>query len=132
MTTFAISFVIIIGLALLLIPRKWAPLPLFIGVFYMTLGPRIEIGPFTFTVIRILILVGIIRAIFRREFLSGGLIGLDLLFLGWASWGILSSLFYDDLLDSLVFRLGFVYDVCGIYFLIRVMCYSFEELILLI
>ena len=43
----------------------------------MTLGQGIEIGPFNFTVIRILLAVGFTRIILRGERLRGGLNGLD-------------------------------------------------------
>ena len=39
------------ALALLVLSRKWAPLPLLAGTCYMTVAQTIEIGPFTFTVL---------------------------------------------------------------------------------
>jgi hypothetical protein len=49
MNALALLFLLINAALLLLLPRRWAPLPLLMGACYMTLGQGIEIGPFTFT-----------------------------------------------------------------------------------
>jgi len=53
MNDFALTMVLLNAVALLILPRRWAPLPLLIGTCYMTLGQGIELGPFSFTVVRI-------------------------------------------------------------------------------
>ena len=55
MNALAILFALTVAGALLVVPRRWALLPLLIGSCYMTLGQGIQIGPFSFTVIRLLI-----------------------------------------------------------------------------
>jgi len=128
MSGFAVAFVLINAVALLVLPRRWAPLPLLIGACYMTLGQGIEIGPFHFTVIRMLVAVGLVRVILRGESLAGGLNSLDWLMLAWSAWGLVSSFFHKDPSAAMVFRLGLVYNACGIYFLIRVFCQSIDDL----
>jgi len=54
-------FTLITGLLLSFVPRRWAALPLLMGVAYMTRGHVLEIGPLHFPVIRILIAVGFVR-----------------------------------------------------------------------
>lgn len=127
MTVFAIVFLLINATLLLLLPRRWAPLPILIGSCYMTLGQRIELGPLTFTVIRMILLVGFVRVVVRGERLVHGLNGLDWLMLFWAGWALTSSAFHRDPSAALVFRLGLVYDVCGIYFMFRVLCQSMDD-----
>lgn len=126
---FAITFVIINGVLLLLLPRRWAPLPLLIGASYIATGPGIEIGPFSFTVIRMLVAVGFVRVILRGERLVGGVISLDKIMLAWAAWAIFTSFFYSDPSAALVFRLGLVYNTSGIYFLVRIFCRNIEDLV---
>src|SRR5262245_17876619 len=113
------------------LPRRWASVPLIGGAGYVTIGQAVEIGPFTFTVLRILIAAGVARAIFRHEKLAGGMNGLDRLMLFWAFWAVLSSAFHDAASSALVFHLGFVYNTCGVYFLSRIFCSSLEETVLL-
>jgi hypothetical protein len=129
MNGIALAFLLINAIALLTLPRRWAPLPFLVGASYMTIGQGIEIGPFAFTVIRILIAVGVLRIVLRRERITGGINRLDWLSIIWAAVAVFSSLFHNNPADALVFRLGTVYNVCGIYFLIRVFCRSIDDMI---
>jgi hypothetical protein len=125
----AVTFVLLSACALLLLPRRWAPLPLLAGACYMTVAQTIEIGPFTFTVLRILFAVGFIRVILRRENLAGTWNALDSLILAWAIWAALSSAFHKDFSTVLVAHLGAVYNVAGIYFLLRIFCSSLDDVV---
>jgi hypothetical protein len=131
MNGFSIAFVLFNAAALILLPRRWAPLPLLIGACYITLAQGLEIGPFHFTVIRILVAVGLVRVIIRREGLRSGMNSLDRLMLVWAVWALISGVFHADPSAALVFRLGLVYNACGIYFLLRIFCQSLDDIIVL-
>lgn len=127
MNAFAITFLVINITLLLLLPRRWAPLPLLIGACYMTPGQVIELGPFHFTVIRMLVMAGVVRVIVRNERLAGRTNGLDRLILAWSVLALISSVFHKDALAALIYRFGLVYDTCGIYFLVRVFCQSLDD-----
>jgi hypothetical protein len=128
----AIIFLLVTAAAMMSLPRRWAPLPLLAGACYITNAQSIEIGPFHFTVVRLLLLLGFIRTLTRKERLSGGLKGMDKLVLYWGAWLLCSSVFHKPFGEALVFRLGVSYSVLGIYFLIRVFCQSTEDLIQII
>lgn len=132
MTPLATVFLLIAGLAVLVLPRRWAPLPLLVGSIYMPGGEEIQIGPFHFPVIRILILIGFVRILFRRERVAGRLVAIDALMLAWAAWAIASSAFHGHPRETLVFRLGLVYNALGIYTLIRTFCWSVDDIVNLI
>ncbi len=117
--------------AVLLLPLRWAALPLLVGACYMTLGQSIELGPLHFPVIRILIAAGLLRVLLRGEGLAGGTNTLDRLMLAWALWAVSSSLFHENVPATLVNRLGLVYNACGIYFLLRVSCRSVDDVVTL-
>jgi hypothetical protein len=127
--SYAIVFLMISAVALFKLPRRWAPLPLLAGACYMTLGQGIELGPFHFPVIRILIAGGLIRVIIRRERLANGMNSLDCLMVVWAIWAVISSTFHDNSIGVLVNRLGLVYSACGIYFILRVFCQSLDDVV---
>lgn len=129
MNSAATIFLLLNAIMLLFLPRRWAPLPLLVGACYMTLGQGVDLGPFTFTVIRVLIAVGIVRVIARGERLPGGMNSLDWLMAAWAVWAVVSGVFRTALSDALVFRLGLVYNACGVYFLLRVFCRSFGDVV---
>jgi len=86
----------------------------------MTLGQVVEVGPFHFTVIRILVALGVCRVLVKRERISGGLRPLDKAMVGWAAWAVASSFFHEDIPATLVNHLGLVFDGLGFYFLLRV------------
>jgi hypothetical protein len=121
------AFVLVSVAALLLFPRRWAPVPLIAGTCYMTLGQGLELGPFTFTVIRILVAAGAVRAVIRREGLATGMNRLDWLMVAWALWVCASSGFQQRPSSALVYRLGLAYNACGVYFLLRIFCTSVED-----
>jgi hypothetical protein len=131
MNAFSIAFLLVAAGALLALPRHWAPLPLLAGACYMTLGQGINLGPLAFTVIRILVVVGVMRVVFRNERIAGGMNGLDKGMVVFAVWAVISSVFHDSGTDGspLVFRLGLAFNTCGIYFLIRVFCQSFDDVV---
>jgi hypothetical protein len=129
MNIIAITFLILAAGGLLALPRRWASLPLICGACYMTAGEQLLIGPFHFTVLRLLILAGVIRIISRDEKLEGGLKGLDKVAIAWGAWLLCSSFFHAPFGDALVYRLGEAYNALGFYFLIRFFCQSKEDIL---
>jgi hypothetical protein len=129
MTPFAILFVALVAIGLLCVPRKWAPLPLLGGACYMTLGQGLQVGPFGFTVIRMIVFVGVIRIWVRHERPAGNLLGLDWLMILWALWALVSSAFHLTPGSALIFRLGLVFNVLGIYFSLRCFCQSVDDVV---
>jgi hypothetical protein len=130
MNPLALSVILLNAVALLVLPRRWAPLPLLAGTCYMTLGQGIDVGPLSFTALRILVAVGVLRVVLRGERWSGGLNGLDWLMVMWSVWAIASSPFHQEE-GALTFRFGLVYNAAGIYFLLRVFCTSLDDVKLL-
>lgn len=118
----AIAFVVVNAVALLMVPRRWAPLPLLLTACYLSLNEVVEVGPLSFTALRLLIGVGVLRVLLRAERLTGGLNGLDRLMLALCAWAVISGLFHEDPSSTFVNRLGLVYNLLGIYMLIRVFC----------
>jgi hypothetical protein len=129
MDSLSITFVVAVSAALLILPRQWAPLSLLAGACYMTLGQSVELGPFRFTVIRILIFVGWMRVMVRGERPAGGFTRMDWLMLCFAAWALCSSAFHEKPGETLVNHLGMAYNVLGVYFLIRCFCQSVEEVV---
>ncbi len=129
MNDIAIAFIIVNAVALVTLPRQWAPLPLLVGACYMTLGQGIELGSFHFPVIRILIVFGMVRVLMRGERMMGGMNGLDWLIVAWAAWSLASSLFHKDVPGTLVNRLGLVYNACGMYYLLRIFSQSLDDVV---
>ena len=135
MNASVLVFLLLNAIGILALPRNWAALPLLIGACYMTLGQGFEIGPFSFTVIRILIGAGLVRLVVRGERLAGGLNGLDKLMMLWAFWAVASVPLLNNLAGEFdagqeyIFRLGLVYNTCGLYFLLRAFCHTIADVV---
>lgn len=128
MSLATILFLIICIILLLSAPRPWPLLPLFMGACYMTIGQAVTIGPFHFSFIRILVAVGVLRVILKKERPANGLNNkIDQFMLLWAVIAICSSAFHNVPKDTLVNHLGLVYNTLGFYFLIRCFCQSEED-----
>ena len=125
----ATAFLIVNATSLFLLPRRWALLPILVTACYMTAAQGIVLGPFHFSVIRLMVLAGILRVVLRGERLNQPPNALDGLIVLWAGWLLTSSLFHDDVSTALLYRLGLAFDVCGIYLLVRVFCQSMEDLV---
>jgi hypothetical protein len=74
-----------------------------------------------------LIAFGVIRVLVRGERLAGKMNGMDHVMLAWAAWALMSSAFHKDPSSALIFRLGLVYNTCGIYFLLRIFSRSIDD-----
>lgn len=132
MNGLAATFLFVNAIGLLALPRTLAPLPLLIGASYMTLAQGIELGPFSFSVLRILLLVGLIRVLVRGERPAGGLTSLDWLLMTWGGWALMASAFHKEPSSYLVGQMGLVYDVLGVFFLVRCFCQSVDDVVVLV
>lgn len=117
------------SVALFLLPRRWAPIPFLIVALYIARDQVVQLGPFHFSVIRILISAGFLRMFVRGERLEGRINGMDKLILVWSLWMVISSIFHENQSSALVYRMGLVYDACGVYFLLRIFCQSIEDVV---
>jgi hypothetical protein len=126
MNFFVILFTFVTSAWLLRAPRNWVPLPLLVGAVYITRIQTFEIGPMHFPVMRVLIAVGLLRAMMNGERMSGGMNSLDRIVRLWTIWNICSIAFHRS--DVLIFRLGVLYDTLGYYYLFRVFVRGIEEI----
>lgn len=129
MTSINLIFGAIAALLLFRFPRKWAALPLLIGASYATTDNVLEVGPFHFPLIRILIALGLLRVLSKGERPSGGANSLDKMLILWACWAVFSSFFHADIPAALVYRLGLAYNGLGLYFLLRCFITDFDSLL---
>jgi hypothetical protein len=129
LTSLGAVFVLIAVAMILLLPRRWASVPLLVGTLYMTLSQGIQLGPFHLFCIRLLIAAGMMRVILRGERPPNGLNSLDWLMLVSSVWALASSFFHIDPASTLIGNFGFIFNTCGIYFLLRTYCQSFDDIV---
>lgn len=127
MNSFATIFLLVNAVALLFSSRRWAPLPLLVGTCYMPFYMGIDLGPFHFSPIRLIVAVGVMRVAMRGEWPVGRTNEIDWAIMVWSAWMLISSLFHETPASALIFRLGLVYDACGVYVLFRGFCRSVDD-----
>jgi hypothetical protein len=118
-----------LGILLLMLPRRYALLPLMISGCYMTLGQVLLVGPFHFTIFRILILFGLIRIVIRGEVSNIKLNSIDKVLIAL----ILVSFFLFILLrgtsGAVIYKLGQSYNALGTYFFIRALVRDYSDMV---
>ena len=130
MNVAAIAFLFISATAVMVLPRKWAPIPLLASCCYMTLGQGVEVGPISLPVYRMVLAFGGLRVILRHESLAGGMNAVDKSVVAWAGWVVLASFFHEWKPGSgPVYAAGFVFNVTLVYFLTRTWCSDVGELL---
>lgn len=126
MNSVGIAFTAMASALLLALPRRFAALPLLLAAVCMTRGQILEIGPAHFTVIRILVAVGILRVLLRGERLAHGVHKLDVVMLLWATLLIATSAFHTT--DAWIYRAGIVWTELGCYILLRVFLRDWQDI----
>jgi hypothetical protein len=127
MNPIALIFFLICAIALLSVPRKWAPAVLLVGCTYITLGQGIEIASINLHIYRMMLLIGLLRVITRGEVLSTGLNIIDKMLITWGVWAIFASLFHDPDRYGIIYACGTVFNLLVVYFLIRIWCNDLNE-----
>ena len=110
------------------VPRKWALAPFLAGCCFTTTGQGLELGPIHLPVFRLLMLVGIVRAVLKGEKVIGHINIVDKLMITWAVWYLIASFFHDAQLDAgPTYVSGIIYNQLGFYFLVRIWCSDLDD-----
>lgn len=99
------------------LPRRHAAIPLLLAAAYTTRLPIVVVGPANLSVLRVLVLVGMVRVLMRRERVAN-LNAIDVLLLLWATVLLGTSVFHNS--NVWTYRIGQVLGELGVYGLCRV------------
>lgn len=123
------TLIVLFGIMILILPRRYAIIPILAGICYVSLGQVINISGLHFTSMRLLVLVGWLRIIMRSEIGSFSFNIIDKL----VSIFILVSFFIHCILwqtqNAFIYKLGIEYNIIGIYFLCRVLVRDIEDVV---
>ncbi len=114
-----LSAVIILGLCILSVPRRWSVLPLLVMACFVSSAQRIVIAGLDFDLLRIMVLFGVIRLVVKREYVGFVWKSLDTAMVFWAVSSMFFYTFRLGTFSAFVNRLGFGFDAFGMYFLFR-------------
>lgn len=127
-TGFGMACMLVMGLLMLVLPRRHALWPVVVMICFMTMGQRLLVFGLNFTLIRVLLLFGLARVLMRGEMQLGGHHPIDRR-LGW--WVLASIVTYTLLWqtgEAFVNRLGLAYDAIGLYLLFRVLVRDTDDI----
>lgn len=128
-TTSSLVVTVCLGLLLLTLPRRYALFPMFIGCCYLTLGQSLVIGGAHFHLIRILIAFGLARLLVKREIFNVTFNAIDKVFIAWVLIRTFAYVLGSGETETFLERLGALYNAVGVYFLIRAVVRSFDDII---
>ncbi len=127
-----LAAVVVLSVATLLLPRKYALTPMLIMLYFVSPAQRITVLGLDFNCIRLLILAGWIRLFMRKETTAFRWIRMDTLFLTWAisstvifgmQWGV----------AGIIARTGsHIYEQFGAYLLIRNLVRDWDDVVALV
>jgi hypothetical protein len=132
LTPVSLAIAGVLGFLVLVLPRRYALVPMLIAGCYMTLGQALLLGGIHLYLMRILILFGIVRVVIRRELFRVHPNGIDRV---WLAWLLVSCLLYvvaDGTHVPALERLGDLYNAVGIYCLVRALVKEFDDVVLLV
>jgi hypothetical protein len=118
-------------LAVLVVPRRWASVPILLVTCYMPLSQGVMLGPFNFFSIRLVILAGLIRMFIRGEYRGVPRSPLDNVMVVWSIWALAASAFRNDPGVTLTSNGGLVFNSLGLYILMRTFCCSWADVVFL-
>jgi hypothetical protein len=125
MNPIGLVFTLIASAFMLFLPKRLVVIPFLTGALYMTRDAVLLVGPAHFTLVQILVSVGILRAMLKGERIAGGMNRMDLLLILWAILLIGTSIFHTS--NAWVLRCGIVWTQIGSYFLFRIFVQDAED-----
>ncbi len=119
---------VVLGAATLLVPRRYALVPMLILVCFVGPAQRIVVATLDFNFLRLMVLAGWARVLLRGEMWGWRWRPLDTVVLAWAICATLLATLLHTTLSAFIMRLGLLYDAIGLYFLCRFVVRGFDDL----
>ncbi len=119
--------VVVLGLTMWLVPRRYAVIPMIIMASIIAPAQRVVILEFDFNLLRIMVLFGWARLLLRNEFRGFIWKPIDYVFVAWAIIGSVAYVLLFGSVAAFVNRLGYLYDALGMYFLFRFLIRSWSD-----
>lgn len=119
--------VVVLGLVMLVAPRRYAVLPMIVMACFVASAQRLVVVGFDFNLLRLMVLFGWARILLRGE--NRGFVWkpLDLTIVLWLLCGAAIYTILHGTLDAFINRLGWAYDAAGMYFLFRCLIRTWSD-----
>ncbi len=122
-----LAVLIVLGLALVLLPRRLSIVPVLIMASFVAGAQRIVIATLDFDFLRVLILFGWARVMLRGELAGFRWKRIDTLVCCWAVAGTVTFSVLQATGSSFVYRMGWAFNIIGGYFLFRCLVRNWSD-----
>lgn len=123
-----LTVVLILGMVMLFVPRRWTILPILIIACFISSVQKIVIFSLDFNLLRIMVVFGIVRIFIRGEYKSFTSKSLDKIVILWTISSFLIYTIRIGTVSAMVNRLGFAFDVFGMYFVFRCLVQNWQDI----
>lgn len=131
LTPVGLSFLVVMSILILILPRRVAALPVIITACYMTLGQSLVIGGLNFNSYRIIVFFGWVRLILRKEIMGSDFNFFDKTVAWFVLVGFVTGTLLLPTMDNFINRGGYVYNVILGFFLFRFLIRDIDDVILI-
>jgi hypothetical protein len=131
-TPFGLLLLLMMSILTWTLPRRFAIAPLMITICYMPLGQLFEVAGLHIQFFRVLLLIGWLRVLIRRENLGFTITSLDRIFIGWVFVTLVVGTLQAPSIERLTNRLGEIYNALASYFLFRCWMRDLEDVICIV
>lgn len=125
---YALILTIIMGLALLFLHRRYAIVPFIVVTCLVTSLQRIVISGLDFNMLRLLVVFGIIRILYRGEYVDLKLNKIDRFLIFFVLANVILFTIRHGTASALVNRLGVGFDIIGLYFIPRILFRDIDDI----
>ncbi len=122
-----LALLVVLGVSLLFLPRKYAVIPIFI-MMCLAARQRITLLSLDWDFIRLMIVFGWARVLIRRETSGYRFHKLDLATTLWTVAATVGYVIQQASVSALILRLGASIDTLGAYFLFRILVRSWDDI----
>ncbi|MGI9014864.1 MAG: hypothetical protein ACR2GY_11545 [Phycisphaerales bacterium] len=125
---YGLAAVILLGLIMIFLPRRYAIVPMIIMACFISPAQRLVVASLDFDMLRIMILFGWTRVVVRGEVRSIDWKWIDLLMIAMAIIGTIAYSALFGTTSALTNRLGWAYELLGMYFLFRLLVRDWADM----
>jgi hypothetical protein len=122
-----LAAVVLLGLAMLTVPRRYAVLPMVVMACFVCTSQRVVVFSLNFDVMRLLVLFGVVRILIKEEWRNLRQKPIDVVVLLWAFVGTVAYCLQHATAEALKFKLGVMYDIVGMYGLFRCLIKTWDD-----
>ncbi len=125
----ALLATIVLGIATVLLPRRWAAVPIVILACFFSPAQRLVIATLDFSLIRLLVLAGAARVLIRGEYAGFRINAIDRAIVVWSIVGMAVYTIRIGTVEAFIYQAGLTFDLFGMYFFLRLTTRDWADII---